>query len=407
MAHGRHRRLSDPDAQYGQKKRRSSGGGVATPLLGMLVVFGIVVALLWARGGSRAIQPALKGAPPSVQRLAQQLSGSVESSAKALLPVEKLVADAAENTAQYPHIAPRSGSVVHAKPVTFTFDGVRHTVAPKVVSSAYWGARAASREALVPAGTSPEQWSAAYYRSIALDPAQTSMIDSACAQLRAIANSDGLDRDQYLELIAKYVQSITYDKTEFVTGKTMVRFPVQTVVDGKGLCEDKSLLLTALLAHEGYATALLSFAPENHMAVGVRGPGATYGDTGYLFLETTQPTYVSEVPPVYDGGMRLRSEPEVVTIGDGTGTYGSAEQVPAILKARDTADAAAQALLASAKRQSLTFAQADKINRQLSLAQQATTDLRSNVVDQKGRPVGHFLDRTQAVRWVRQNAWWL
>jgi len=389
----------DPDKRPGSRSR------LITPMLALVAAAGVLIAVV-VHGGPRAIEPALQGAPPQVRQLALELAGSVDSSAKALLPLEQYVSSAAQSPT-YPHIVPTPGKTVHAKPVTFTFDGVQHTVAPTVDSSVYWGARAASRDALVPMGTSPEQWSSAYYRAFAEDPAQKATIDSACGQLRAIARRDGLDSDQYLELIAKYVQSITYDKKSYASGKAVVRFPVQTVVDGKGLCEDKSLLLSALLAHEGYATALLSFAPENHMAVGVKGPGATYGETGYLFVETTQPTYVSEVPTEYDGGMRLYSEPEVVPIGSGTKTYRSAEQIPRIIQARESADAAARSLLARAKRQQLTYSQATAVNRKLELAQEATMDLRSNVVDQKGRPVGHFLDRTQAVRWVRQNAWWL
>lgn len=366
------------------------------PLLCLVTVAGVFSAVACTRAGTFSLVPRLQGAPPSVQHIAEQLARSVESSTKAL-----------EQSPTYPHIVSTNGATVHAKPVTFTFDGVEHTVAPAVSSSAYWGAKSASRDALVAEGTSPEQWSAEYYRSIALDPAQSSMLDSACSQLRAIARSDGLDRDQYLELIAKYVQSLTYDKKEWASGKAVVRFPVQTVVEGKGLCEDKSLLLVALLAHEGYATALLSFAAENHMAVGVKGPGATYGGTGYLFVETTQPCYIGEPPGVYDGGIRLTSEPQVVPIGNGTVTYSSASQVAQIVQARDTADAAAQALLARAKQQSLSYSQAAEVNHKLALAQQATTNLRSNVVDEQGDRVGHFLDRTQAIRWVRDNAWWL
>lgn len=401
--------MSDPhyDERQTIRGRRRGGPGWALALFGLVVLLGMGAAVAWLNAGPQALAPALKGAPPAVRRMAAQLQATAEQSARIWFPAEQLLAGSAGGTASYPHIVAASGKTVHAKPVRFTFDGMTLTVAPAVNSSAYWGARAASREALVPPGISSDAWSSAYYRSIALDPLQKPMFDSACEQLRSFATAHGLDRSEYLELIAKYVQSITYDKKEFASGTTRVRFPVQTVVDGKGLCEDKSLLLTALLAHEGYSAALLSFEPEKHMAVGVRGPGPTYGDTGYLFLETTEPCYVSEIPDVYDDGMKLRSEPQVVTIGEGKGQYGAAAQVQRVIEARDTAEAAARALLKEARRQSLTPAQATRINRQLKLAQEATTNLRSNVVDQSGAPVGRFLDRTQAVRWVAQNAWWL
>lgn len=375
------------------------------PVLLAVTAFGVLVVMAWANGGRLPLSPRLESAPPAVRTIAETIAGSAESSAKALLPLERYLRSV-QATSTYPHIVPTAGQTVRAKPVTFTFEGVRHTIAPTVDSSVYWGAKAASRDALVSAGTSAEEWSAAYYKSIALDPAQSAMIDSACSQLRAIAKSEKLSSDEYLELIAKYVQSITYDKKAYASGKAVVRFPVQLVVDGKGLCEDKSLYLVALLSHEGYATALLSYVPENHMAVGVKGPGATYGNTGYLFLETTAPSYVSEVPALYEGGMRLTSEPQVVPVGDGTKTYGSANQVAKIVAARDTAAAAAASLYASAKSRQLTYAQAEAINAKLAIAQKATTSLRSNVVDENGKSVGRFMDRAQAYRWVRLNAWW-
>lgn len=321
--------------------------------------------------------------------------------------VERYVASAAQSQAEYPHITPTPGKPVAVAVRHFTFDGFKCTVAAHADSAVYWGARSANRSASVLPGESAESWRAKYRRSIALDPKQSPLFDEVCGQLRAIRRKRHLDADQYLELIAKYVQSIPYDQASYERGAATVRFPVETIVDGKGLCEDKSLLLAALLSHEGYATALLCFGPENHMAVGVKGPGHTYGHSGYLFVETTGPSYVSDVPDSYIGGIRLTSEPVVVPIGSGKATYDGAAQVRRIVRARDTAQAAADKLVARVNSGRLSLADARSINRKLRLAESALTDLRSNVVDPNGRPVGHFLDRAQAFEWVRDNAWWL
>jgi hypothetical protein len=250
------------------------------------------------------------------------------------------------------------------------------------------------------------QWSDLYFASFTDDPAQKPAIDDVAAQLRAIKRSAALGNDAYLELIAKFVQSIPYDDRQVATGVLRQRFPVETLVEGTGLCGDKSVLLAVLLAHEGYSAALLEFPPESHMAVGVKGAGKTYASSGWLFLETTAPTYVTDVPETYAGGMRLTSNPRVHRVGSGTRTYGSAAEIARIVRVRNGAEPAAASLYASAKSRALTPLQAQDINRKLDHAHTASISLRSNVIDEANRPVGDFMDREQASRWIARNAWW-
>lgn len=80
------------------------------------------------------------------------------------------------------------------------------------------------------------------------------------------------------------------------------RYSVETLVDG-GDCEDKSILLAAILRAMGYRTALLLFRGNpGHMAVGVECPdcwGSYYQKDGvkYFYLETTKPGWsVGEIP---------------------------------------------------------------------------------------------------------------
>jgi len=83
------------------------------------------------------------------------------------------------------------------------------------------------------------------------------------------------------------------------------RYPVETLVDG-GDCEDKSVLLAAVLRAMGYRTALLLFNDNpGHMAVGVECagcPGSYYQKDGvnYFYLESTHPGWsVGEIPPEF------------------------------------------------------------------------------------------------------------
>jgi hypothetical protein len=162
-----------------------------------------------------------------------------------------------------------------------------------------------------------------------------------------------------------------------------------------------------LLAHEGYDVAYLVFRTEEHGVLGVRGPGKTYGSSGYLFLETTNPVYVNEVPEELVGGITLRSEPWVIPIGEGTKSYGSADQVARILKAREKIPGAAQALADRMSSRPWTQAEWDKMKKQLDQAQNAY-NLYLRGTPSKGEPAGHkkLKDRTEAVEWLDKYGWW-
>jgi len=56
----------------------------------------------------------------------------------------------------------------------------------------------------------------------------------------------------------------------------------------------------------GYDVVLFDYS--EHMAVGIRcSEEYDYQDTGYAFIETTQPTIITYVPDEYIGGYRLGS----------------------------------------------------------------------------------------------------
>jgi hypothetical protein len=70
------------------------------------------------------------------------------------------------------------------------------------------------------------------------------------------------------------------------------RFPIETIADGKGDCEDSAILLSALLRRGGYRVSIL-LAP-GHAAVGVEVPLDTPGTSveldgiRYYYCETTE-----------------------------------------------------------------------------------------------------------------------
>ena len=313
----------------------------------------------------------------------------------------------ADDLAVRPHIVPvASAASVHVPAIRFTFNGIGYTVTPQISGPVYEGAAESTRSLVRTPDQSDRQWSDLYFACFLDDPAQSPAIEDLIGQLRAIRDKAKLGNDAYLELIAKCVQSVPYDDAQASSGVLRTRFPVETLVEGTGMCGDKSLVLAKLLSHEGYAVALLEFPSERHMVVGVKGPGATYDDSGWLFLETTAPTYVTDVPEGYSGGLKLTSKPLVHVVGSGTRTYGSADDIAKIVRVRDGADPAAKALYQNAKSRVLTPPEAEEINRKLDIAHTASISLRSNVHDEANQPVGVFMDRPQALRWIATNAWW-
>jgi hypothetical protein len=306
----------------------------------------------------------------------------------------------------YPHIVPTDGDLIGPARHSFSFEGQKHTIEVDVDRRVYWGARSASRRMALREGESDAEWTAAYVRAFVFDPEQKPVIDAVAAQLRAIRREDGLDSDRYLELIVKYVQTIPYDSVGLAGGDLQQRFPVETLVDGTGVCGDKSLLLAALLAHEGYAVSYLRFERESHAAVGVRGAGHTYGASGLLFVESTAPVYVSEIPRVFVGGITLQSEPVAVSIGTSTTGYGAASDVERILKARESAKASGDELVVTMESRPWSSAEWKAMEAQLADINTALTALQWTSSTDETTGDHAFMDRAQAIAWLDQHGWW-
>ncbi len=179
---------------------------------------------------------------------------------------------------------------------------------------------------------SDEEWLSESYRAFIGDPRLEGIYDSLQSTFQNIRASMGLDDDEYVELMAAYVQSMTYESPE---GEQTPRFPVETIVEGKGDCDDTSILLAGLLEREGYDAVLFYFEEENHMAVGVRGPGPGFMGTGYEYIETTDFSLPGVATNNLQNGMALASEPFLIPIGEGIRVYTAGEESRSI-------DAAAQ-----------------------------------------------------------------
>ncbi|MFZ5596819.1 MAG: stalk domain-containing protein [Bacillota bacterium] len=118
------------------------------------------------------------------------------------------------------------------------------------------------------------------------------------------AESNGYYGDAIVEFVAAFVQGLPYVSDSASTGfDEYTKYPVETLLERGGDCEDSAILTAVLLRELGYGTALLFLPDQHHVAVGVLGPEQpygtyyTYGGKNYLYLETTDSGWrIGEVP---------------------------------------------------------------------------------------------------------------
>ena len=204
----------------------------------------------------------------------------------------------------------------------FPFEKSTVTLTLPINVSVYEGAKQAEKATTVYGNISETIWLAQSYRAMVQDPAQDSLYAALLAEADKIRLQQKLSDEEYLELVAVYVQSLRYENRE----QNPAKFPVETVVDRAGDCDDKSLLLAGLLSREGYPVALLLFGPESHVAVGVGSDDYHYKNTGYAFVETTNFSFVGVPTDKLGGNLTLYSDPVIIPIGNGTKFYGSGSE---------------------------------------------------------------------------------
>lgn len=102
----------------------------------------------------------------------------------------------------------------------------------------------------------------------------------------------GLTNYQMVELATFFVRTIPYSyDIDSIGHKEYPRYPIETLVEGTGDCEDHAILLAELLRSMNYDAILLEY--PTHMALGVADTGNMYGSyythngKKYYYVETT------------------------------------------------------------------------------------------------------------------------
>ncbi|MCR4960846.1 MAG: hypothetical protein K6A74_05280 [Lachnospiraceae bacterium] len=137
------------------------------------------------------------------------------------------------------------------------------------------------------------------------DPLNDQYLDMLVENINEIAEKRGYSEGEKVRETINFVQSFTYaDDSDTSTGVEWPRYPVETLYERGGDCEDTSILLAGLLSKMGYGTALIKYA--DHMAVGIKSDetatGAFYSLDGidYYYIETTNKGWdIGELPEEY------------------------------------------------------------------------------------------------------------
>ncbi len=114
-----------------------------------------------------------------------------------------------------------------------------------------------------------------------------------------------------LSFVLSFVQSLEYTSDKVTTGyDEYPRFPLETLADMGGDCEDSSILFATMVILMGYDAVLLvipgTLENPGHMGVGVSGEGlsgsyVSHDGKNYYYAETTGLDWkIGDLPPEYE-----------------------------------------------------------------------------------------------------------
>lgn len=136
-------------------------------------------------------------------------------------------------------------------------------------------------------------------------PLDDPYIDMLVEKITKAAQQEGYTEYQTVEFAAAFVQSLPYTVDSVTTPyDEYPRYPLETLVDNGGDCEDTSILLASIIDKMGYGAVLIVL--PNHVGVGVKGGENIYGTrweykgNKYYYIETTGENWrFGELPEEY------------------------------------------------------------------------------------------------------------
>ncbi|AVB75603.1 transglutaminase-like domain-containing protein [Methanococcus maripaludis] len=144
------------------------------------------------------------------------------------------------------------------------------------------------------------------YEQYALSDYDRHCLKSMINSFEEVSNQRGYSKSQMVEFILAFVQSLEYTSDKVTTGyDEYPRYPLETLIDNGGDCEDTAILTAALLHELGFGVVLIEL--PGHMAVGVSGDNSVqgtyyeYNEKKYFYVETTGTGWkIGEIPKEYE-----------------------------------------------------------------------------------------------------------
>lgn len=139
------------------------------------------------------------------------------------------------------------------------------------------------------------------------------------------------EKEDQARIAISLVQNIPYEFNAFFDKKNPLRwdlkYPYDVLYQKEGLCGSKSDLLAFLLKEIGYEVVIFHYYKENHEAIGIKCPEKySLNNTGYCFVETTQPAVIGYSQGAYSEQGKLFSNPEIIKISEGISLKSNLEE---------------------------------------------------------------------------------
>lgn len=150
------------------------------------------------------------------------------------------------------------------------------------------------------------------YNQYVNDTTDDVWVKSIVDSFMTAADNAGYSEIQKLYMMITFCQSITYKTDKESTGQgEFPKYPIVTLYEMNGDCEDTSIPLAAMLEAAGYDCIMLEYealpgAAEGHMAVGLAGnyagkPYYEYNGKYFYYIETTATDWdIGDIPEGYD-----------------------------------------------------------------------------------------------------------
>ena len=138
-------------------------------------------------------------------------------------------------------------------------------------------------------------------------PLDDNVLAMLASELENVASERSFSSYKTVEFVSTFVQSLPYTVDNVTTPyDEYPRYPIETLVDYGGDCEDTSILLASILCAMRYESVLIKF--PHHMGVGVLGGEGTtgsyynYNGEKYFYIEMTGiGCGIGELPEQYHG----------------------------------------------------------------------------------------------------------